>query len=58
MRNTRQGPPGFEGSDAPTLQKLKETMRALLKANEQYKQEQERIQQEDEAELERLRAEA
>jgi len=43
MRNTRKGPLGHEGSDAPTLQQLMETLRALQEANEQYKQEQERI---------------
>jgi len=50
MRNTRQGPQGSEGSDAPTLQQLTETKRALQEANEQYKQEQERIREEAKAE--------
>ena len=58
MRNTRQGLSGSEGIDAPTLQQLMETMRALQEANEQYKQEQERIQEEAKAEQERLRAKA
>ena len=50
MRNTRKGPLGHEGSDAPTLQQLMETLRALQEANEQYKQEQERIWEETRAE--------
>ena len=56
MRNTRQGPLGFEGNDAPTLQQLMETMRALQEANKQYKLYQEQIQREAKAEQERLMA--
>jgi len=43
MRNTRQAPLGSKGSDAPTLQQLMETMRALQEANEEAKAEQERL---------------
>ena len=41
MRNTRQGPLGSEGSDAPALQQFMETMRAFQEANEEAKAEQE-----------------
>ena len=58
MRNTRQGPLGSEGSEAPTLQQIMETMRALEEANEEYQREQERIREEVRVEQERLRAEA
>ena len=58
MRNTRQGPLGPKGSDAPTLQQLMEAMRALQEANEEYRREQERIQEEVKDEQERLRIEA
>jgi len=54
MRNTRQRSLGFEGSKAPTLQKIMETMRALQEANEEYQREQERIREEAKAEQERL----
>ncbi|KAK7333844.1 hypothetical protein VNO80_30623 [Phaseolus coccineus] len=43
MRGTRQLPQGFEGVEDPTLQQLIETLRTLREANEQYRQEQERL---------------
>jgi len=44
MRNKRQVPLGQEeGGEAPTLQQLKETIRALQEANEQSRQEHERL---------------
>jgi len=58
MRNTRQGLLGFEESDAPTLQQLMVAMRALQEANEKYQREEERVQEEDKAELEQVRVEA
>ena len=58
MRNTRQGPLGSEGNNAPTIQQLMETVRALQEANEQYKREQEWIQREARAEQERLSIDA
>ena len=48
---------GSEGSEVPTLQQLMDTVRALQEANEQYRREQERIQQEAKAEQEKLMAE-
>jgi len=45
MRNTRQGPQGFEGGDAPVLQQLMDAMRALQKTNKEHRREQERIQE-------------
>jgi len=58
MRNSRQGPLGSKGSDAPALQQLMEVMRALQEANEDHKREKKRIQEEAKAEQEKLRAEA
>ena len=58
MRNTRQGPQGSEGSDAPVLQQLIDAMKALQEANEEHRREQERIQEEAKVEQERLQAEA
>ena len=58
MRNTRQGPLRSKGNDTPTLEQLMDTMKALQEANEQYKREQEWIQQQSKAEQERLSAEA
>jgi len=49
MRNTRPVPLGPEGNNAPTLQQLMDTVKAL-KDNEQYKREQEWIKQEAKAE--------
>jgi len=57
MRNIGQGLLGSEGSDDPALQQLMEAMRALKEANEDYRREQERIQEEVKAEQEWLRAE-
>jgi len=58
MRNIRQGLLGFEGSEAPALQQLMESMTALQEVNEEYQWDQEWIQEEAKAEQERLRAEA
>ena len=58
MRNTRQRALRYEGNDAPTLQQLMDTVRALQEANEQYRREQEWIQQEAKFKQERLMAEA
>jgi len=58
MRNTRQVPLGSEGSEAPALQQIMETMIVFLEANEKYRREQEQIREEAKAEQERLRAEA
>jgi len=54
MRNTSQGPLGFEGSDAPALQQLMETMSTLQAANEKAKAEQERLRAEVRVEQELL----
>jgi len=43
MRNSRQGPLGFEGSDNPTIQQCLETVSALLEAIATSKVEQERL---------------
>jgi len=62
MRNTRQGPHGSKGSDAPVLQQVMDAMRALQEANKEHRREhdwiQERIKEEARAEQERLRAES
>jgi len=58
MRNTRQGLLGSKGSDALALQQLMKAMGALQEANEEYRREQERIQEEANVEQEQLRAEA
>jgi len=42
----RQVPLGSEGFEAPALQQVMETMRALQEANEEYRREQEQIQEE------------
>jgi len=52
MRNTRQGLLGSKGSDALALQQLMESMRVFQEANEEYRREQERIQEEAKAEQE------
>jgi len=49
----RQGPLGSEGSEAPALQQIMETMRALQEAIEDYQRDQERIREEVRAEQER-----
>jgi len=54
MKNTRQVPLGPEGNDAPTLQQLMDTVKALQKANEQYRRKQEWIQRGAKAKQERL----
>jgi len=54
MRNTRQGLLRSERSEAPTLQQIMETMRALQEANEEYRREQERIREEAKVKQERL----
>ena len=43
MRNTRQGPLGYERSDNPTIQQLIETVSALQEAITTSKAEQERL---------------
>jgi len=40
MRNTRQGPQGSEGSDAPILQQLMDAMGDLQETNEEQRREQ------------------
>ena len=40
IRKTRQASLGFEGSDAPALQQLMDTMRALQEVNEEAKDDQ------------------
>jgi len=56
MRSTRQGTQGSEGGDAPALQQIMETMRALQEANEEYRCEQVQIWEEAMNEKKQLRA--
>jgi len=43
MRNTRQGPLGYEGNDNPTIQQLMETVSALQEVMAISKAKQERL---------------